>query len=62
MAIEVKWAHRINESDIINLKHCAEDLKGKLHFSVILYGGVEIVPFAPQIAAIPFPVFFGIGR
>lgn len=60
VAIEVKWAHRINESDIINLKRCAEDLKGKLHFSVVLYRGREIVPFTPQIVAIPFPVFFGI--
>jgi predicted AAA+ superfamily ATPase len=60
VAIEVKWAHRINESDITNLKRCAEDLKDKLHFSIILYSGTEIVPFTPQIVAIPFPVFFGI--
>lgn len=61
-AIEVKWAHRIHESDITNLKRCAEDLKDKLRFSIILYGGVEIVPFTPQIVAIPFPVFFGIEK
>jgi predicted AAA+ superfamily ATPase len=61
IAIEVKWAHSISESDLSNLKSCAEDLKGKLHFSVILYSGTEIVPFTPQIVAIPFPVFFGIG-
>jgi len=60
VAIEVKWAHRIDESEITNLKRCAEDLKDKLHFSVILYSGTEIVPFTPQIVAIPFPVFFGI--
>jgi hypothetical protein len=62
VAIEVKWAHRIHESDITNLKRCAEDLKDKLRFSIILYGGVEIVPFTPQIVAIPFPVFFGIEK
>jgi predicted AAA+ superfamily ATPase len=60
VSIEVKWAHRIDESDIANLKRCAEDLKEKLHFSIILYSGTEIVPFTPQIVAIPFPVFFGI--
>ena len=60
VAIEVKWGHRINDSDISKLKQCAEDLKGKLHLSVILYGGTEIVAFTPQIIAIPFPLFFGI--
>jgi hypothetical protein len=60
VAIEVKWSHRIDESDITNLKRCAEDLKDRLHFSVILYRGTEIVPFTPKIVAIPFPVFFGI--
>lgn len=62
VAIEVKWAHRIDESDITNLKRCAEDLKEKLHFSIILYSGTEIVPFTPQIVAIPFPIFFGIEK
>ncbi len=60
VAIEVKWSHRIDESHITNLKRCAEDLKDRLHFSVILYRGTEIVPFTPKIVAIPFPVFFGI--
>lgn len=60
VAIEVKWDRRIDESDITNLERCAEDLKDRLHFSVILYRGTEIVPFTPKIVAIPFPVFFGI--
>ena len=60
VGIEVKWASRITESDVANLKRCAEDLKGRLRFSVILYGGTEVFPFSPQIVAIPFPVFFGI--
>jgi len=60
VAVEVKWSNRIDESTIKNLKRCAEELKGKLHFSLILYSGIEIVPFTPQIVAIPFPVFFGI--
>ena len=60
VAIEVKWSQRIDESDITNLKQCAEDLKGKLLFSVILCSGTEIVPIAPKMVAIPFPVFFGI--
>jgi hypothetical protein len=60
VAIEVKWTHRIGESDIRSLEHCAEDLKDRLRFSVVLYGGTEIVPFSPRIVALPFPVFFGI--
>ena len=46
-AIEVKWSHRIDESDITSLKQCAEDLKGKLLFSVIIYSVTKIVPIAP---------------
>jgi predicted AAA+ superfamily ATPase len=60
VALEVKWAARINESDIANLKQCAEDLKERLRLSVILYTGTEVVPFGPQIIAVPLPVFFGI--
>jgi len=60
VAIEVKWSHRINESDLKNLERCAEDLKGKIRFSVILYGGTEVIPFTPQIVAIPFPIFLGV--
>jgi predicted AAA+ superfamily ATPase len=60
-AIEVKWSHRIDESDITSLKQCAEDLKDKLLFSVIIYSGAEIVPIASKIVAIPFPVFLELG-
>jgi hypothetical protein len=59
-AIEVRWAHRIDEPDITSLKQCAEDLKDKPLFSVIIYSGTGIVPIARQMAAIPFPAFFGI--
>jgi hypothetical protein len=62
VTIEVKWGHRIDDSDISNSKRCAEDLKGRVHFSVIIYGGSEVVPFTKKIVAIPFPVFFGIAR
>jgi hypothetical protein len=60
VAIEAKWAHRIEESEIRNLERCTEALKGKLRFSVVLYGGTEIVPLSSRIVALPFPVFFGI--
>ena len=60
VAIEVKWGQRINESDLSNLRHCEEELKDKLRFSIILYNGTETVSFSPRIIAIPFPVFFGI--
>ena len=60
VAIEVKWGHRIGESDIKHLHRLAEDLKEKLLFSVVLYSGVESVPLGPKTVAIPFPVFFGV--
>jgi len=62
VGIEVKWGSRVHESDILNLQRCAEDLKERLRLSVILYTGTEIVPFSPQIIAIPFAIFFGTDR
>ena len=60
VAVEVKWGHRVDESDIKNLNRLAEDLNGRLLFSVILYSGVESVPLSPKTVALPFPIFFGI--
>jgi predicted AAA+ superfamily ATPase len=60
IALEVKWSHRIDESDIIPLQRCTDALKEKLRFSIILYGGTETLFLTPKIAAVPFSVFFGI--
>jgi hypothetical protein len=60
VAIEVKWGHRVDESDVKHLKRLAEDLKERLLFSVILYSGVESIPLGPKTVAIPFAVFFGV--
>lgn len=60
IAIEVKWGHRINESEIKNLDRLAKDLKESLLFSLILYPGDEIIPLNPKTVAMPFPIFFGI--
>ena len=62
VALEVKWSQRIEDKDIAGMKRCADELGGKLHFSIILYSGTEIVPCAPRIIAVPFPAFFGIER
>jgi hypothetical protein len=62
VAIEVKWSQNIEDKDIAGLKRCADELSGKLNFSIILYSGTEIVPCAPRIVAVPFPVFFGIDK
>ena len=62
VAIEVKWSQRIGQSDIANLKRCAEDLKGTLHMAVVLYTGTEIVPFDPHTVAVPLNLFFGVDR
>ena len=60
VGIEVKWAHRIDDSDIAGLKRCSEDLKDKFRFAVILYAGTESIALTPRIIAIPFSTFFGI--
>jgi len=59
IAIEVKWGHNINESEMKNLKRLAEELKDKLLFIVVLYSGKELIPSNPKTVAIPFPTFFG---
>lgn len=43
VAIEVKGGHRIEESDIRNLKRCAENLKNRVRLSVFLYGRSEVL-------------------
>ena len=60
VSIEVKWGHRISDSDAANLERCAQDLKDQVLFSIILYGGTEIVPLGPRLLGIPFSVFFGV--
>jgi len=60
IAIEVKWGHSIDESEIKNLKRLAEELKDKLLFTVVLYSGKELIPFNPKTVVMPFPTFFGI--
>lgn len=60
VALEVKWGRRIEEGDIRNLRRCAEDTKGRIRFSVFLYGGSEVLALTPNMVAIPFPTFFGI--
>jgi len=61
VAIEVKGGQRIEESDIRNLKRCAENLKNRVRLSVILYGGSEVLHLTQNMIAIPFPSFFGAG-
>ncbi|MGB9629402.1 MAG: ATP-binding protein [Thermodesulfobacteriota bacterium] len=58
VAIEVKWGHRIDESDMRNLDRLAEDLKERLLFSIILYSGEETLPLNPKTVAMPFSIFF----
>jgi hypothetical protein len=60
VGIEVKWGHRINDSDSANLVRCTQELKDQLHLFLILYGRTEIVPIGPRTLGIPFPVFFGV--
>jgi predicted AAA+ superfamily ATPase len=60
VAIEVKWGQRIEELDIANLRRCGEALKDRLRFSVVLYGGTEVVALSPKIVAMPFSLFFGV--
>jgi len=59
LAFEVKWAHKIDKSDISGLKSCAEALKEKLKFSIILYSGTEVVAFDPNTIAMPFSILLG---
>jgi len=44
VAIEVKWGSSISDSDVANVERCVSDLKGRVHFSAILYGGTKSWP------------------
>lgn len=60
IAIEVKWSHKLESSDMAGLKDCAKDLKGRHVLSVLLYPGTELVVIDKQTIAMPFGFFFGI--
>jgi len=60
IAVEVKWSHKLERSDIAGLKDCARDLKGRHVLSVLLYPGTELVAIDKQTIAMPFGFFFGI--
>jgi hypothetical protein len=59
VAVEVKWGSRIEDSAVRNLEHCLTDLKDTVRIGVVVYGGTNVLALSPKIAAIPFPVFFG---
>jgi hypothetical protein len=60
VAIEVKWASRLQEADARGLARCAEELKDKLRFSVVLYSGTETIPLSAKSVAIPLSIFFDV--
>lgn len=60
VAIEVKWSHKLEDSDLAGLKDCARDLKGRHVMSVLLYPGTEMIAVDKQTIVMPFGFFFGI--
>ena len=62
VAIEVKWAAGLKKDNFRGLAACAEILKERLRFSVLLHSGRESVPFSERGVALPLPVFFGMTR
>ncbi len=59
VAIEVKWSHRFERSDLSGIKDCAGHLKDRHVLSLLLYPGTEIVAIDKQTIAMPFNFFFG---
>lgn len=60
VAIEVKWAGGIGDSDLAGLKDCAQALGERLRFSVLLYPGTQVVALDRRTVAVPFGAFFGV--
>ena len=60
VAIEVKWSHKLEDSDLAGIKDCARDLKGRHVMSVLLYPGTEMIAVDKQTLVMPFGFFFGI--
>jgi predicted AAA+ superfamily ATPase len=60
VAIEVKWASRLKDADVRGLDRCAENLKSKLHFSMVLYPGNEVAPLSASSVVLPMSIFMKI--
>ena len=60
IAIEVKWSHKVGDTDLSGLKDCARDLKGRHVMSVLFYPGTEIVAIDKHTLVMPFGFFFGV--
>lgn len=59
LAIEAKWGRQIDQSALNAVRMLQEQLGNRLIMSIVLYGGEEVLALGPQLAAVPYRVFFG---
>jgi len=62
VAVEVKWTQRITSGDTAGLQQCAEDLRGRVRMSLLLYPGTEVLALDRHTVAVPFNIFFGVAK
>lgn len=53
VGLEVKASAGVQARDFKGLKHLAENLGEAFHRGIVLYTGTEVLPFGPQLWAVP---------
>ena len=54
VAIEVKAARHVEHRDLIGIEACEQALGKRIRFSLVLYGGRELVALGPRRLAVPY--------
>jgi predicted AAA+ superfamily ATPase len=61
VAIEVKAASTVRDSDFRGLRHMAERLGDDFVVGLVLYTGTQTLPFGPRLRAMPVSALWEIG-
>ena len=54
IAIEVKAARHVEHRDLTGIEACEQALGKRIRFSLVLYGGRELVSLGPRRVAVPY--------
>ena len=54
IAIEVKAARHVERRDLVGIEACEQALGKRIRFSLVLYGGHELVALGPRRRAVPY--------
>lgn len=60
-AIEIKASHSVSSKDFNGLRHLKETEATSFQRGIVLYGGRDVVPFAPDLFAVPLSMWWSQG-